>query len=198
MRLTDVFNAKNQDTLHDTALTSDVMNVMNMDILSWTVLTKYPLQGHWHHFTRHIEIATPDQALDTAKKIEEEEMGPDHSLDIADITAPAIMTCTKATPDHNSGTESAITEAPQDNPIQHTEDTVTDPTMTHNTGHTANHPHTAAHQVTTLRTAVDHIHVDPLDHVNITHIKKDQAVEIILKSGNPEITPKKENEGPDR
>ena len=38
-RRTNVFNAKNQDTSHDTALTSDVMNVMNMDISSWTALT---------------------------------------------------------------------------------------------------------------------------------------------------------------
>ena len=45
------FNAKSQDTLHNTALTSDVMNVMNMDILSWTALIKYPLQEHQCHIT---------------------------------------------------------------------------------------------------------------------------------------------------
>ena len=34
MRMINVFNGKNQDTLQDTALTSDVMNVMNMVISS--------------------------------------------------------------------------------------------------------------------------------------------------------------------
>ena len=67
------FNAKNQDTSHDTALTSDVMNVMNMAISSWTALTEYPLQEHQHHTTRHTETATPDQALDTTGKTEKEE-----------------------------------------------------------------------------------------------------------------------------
>ena len=64
------FNAKNQDTSHDTALTSDVTNAMNMDIFSRTALTKYPLLEHWCHITGHIEIATPDEALDITEKIE--------------------------------------------------------------------------------------------------------------------------------
>ena len=58
---------------HCTALTSDVINVMNMDTLSWTALIKYPLQEHQCHITRHIEITTPDQALDTAKKMAKED-----------------------------------------------------------------------------------------------------------------------------
>ena len=44
-----------------------------------------------------------------------------------------------------NGTGTTTIKAAQDDPIQHTEDTVTDPTMTHHTGHTINHPHTAAH-----------------------------------------------------
>ena len=32
MRMIDVFNARNQDTLHDTVFTSDAMNVKNTDI----------------------------------------------------------------------------------------------------------------------------------------------------------------------
>ena len=59
MRRTNVFNAKKQDTSHDTALTSDVMNLMNMHISSWAALTKYDLQEHQHCITRHTEIATP-------------------------------------------------------------------------------------------------------------------------------------------
>ena len=74
------------------------------------------------------------------------------------------MVCTEAAPDQNNGTGTAVIEAAQDNPIQHTEDTVADPTMTHHTGHKANHPHTASHQVTTLRTPVDYIHAHPTEH----------------------------------
>ena len=40
------------------------------------------------------------------------------------------MTCTEATPDHNNGTGTATIEAAQDNPIQHTRDTVTGHAMT--------------------------------------------------------------------
>ena len=102
MRRTDVFNAKNQDTLHDTALASDVMIVMNMDILSWTALTKYPLQEHQCHITRHTGIDISDQALDTAEKIEKEKTDSDHSLDIADNTAPTLVTHTEVTPNHSN------------------------------------------------------------------------------------------------
>ena len=140
------------------------MNVMNTNISSWTALTGYLLQEHWHHTTRHTEAATPDQALDTTGKTKGEETGPNHSLDIANTAAPAIMTCTEAPPDHNNGTCSATIEAAQDDPIQHTDDTVTDPTMTHPTGHITNPPHTTVHQATTLRTTADHIYTHPTDH----------------------------------
>ena len=71
----------------------------------------------------------------------------------------------------------ATTEAAQDDPIQHSEAKVTEPTMTHHTSHTADHPYTAAHQFTTLRTAVDHIHVHPIDHQNMPHTKEEHAVQ---------------------
>ena len=86
------------------------------------------------------------------------------------------MTCTEATPDHNNEAGTATIEAAQDNPIKPTADTVADPAMTHHTGHTANHPHTAVHQVTTLRTIVDHIHAYPTNHQSIIHTKEDHAV----------------------
>ena len=116
---------------------------------------------------RCTETATPSQALDTIEKIEKEETGQDHSLGIADITAPATVTSTEATPDHNKGTGTAATEAAQGDPIQHTKATVTEPTMTQYTGHTTDHPHTAVQQVTTLRTTLDHVHAHPTDHQNI-------------------------------
>ena len=74
------------------------------------------------------------------------------------------MTCTKAAPDHKNGTGTAAIEAAQDDPIQYTRDTVTGHTMIHHTGHTANPPHIEAHQATTLRIAVDHIHDLPTNH----------------------------------
>ena len=119
--------------------------------------------------TRHTGVSTPDQALDTAKKSEKEETGPDHSLDIADITGPAIVTHTGAAPDHSIEMGTATVEAAQDDPIQHTKDTAKDPTTTHHTGHTKNHPHTTAHQDTTLKTTVYHIYAHPTDRQNITN-----------------------------
>ena len=73
------------------------------------------------------------------------------------------MTCTETASDHNNGTGTATKEAAQDDYIQHTEDTVTDPTMTHHTGHTTNPPDTTADEATALRTTVDHIHTHPTD-----------------------------------
>ena len=66
--------------------------------------------------------------------------------------------------------------AVKDNPIQHIKVTVTDPTMTHHTFHTANHPHTTAHQDTTLRTTVDHVHAYPTDCQNLLHPKENHTV----------------------
>ena len=109
-------------------------------------------------------MATPDQAPDTTEKIKKGETDPYHSLDIVDTTAPAIVTCTDTAPDHNKGMGIAAIEAAQGDPIQHTEAIVTGPTMTLHTSHTADHPHTTDHQVTTCRTTVDHVHAHPTDH----------------------------------
>ena len=91
---------------------------------------KYHLQAHQHNITRCTEITTPGQALDTAKKIETGGTGPDPSLGVADITAPDIVTCTEATPDHNKGTDTATIVAAQGDPIKHTKATATESTMT--------------------------------------------------------------------
>ena len=164
-------------THHMTLPPSPVMNVMNSDTLSWTALTENPLQGHCCHTTRPIEITTPDLALGTTCKTEKEETSPDHSLDTEHITAPAAMICTEAPHNHNSGTGTATIEAAQGDPIEHTEDTATGPTKTHHTGHTANLPHTAGHQATTLRIAVDHTHDHPTNHWSIVHTEKDHTVQ---------------------
>ena len=146
-----------------------------MDISSWTSLTKYPLQEHQLHITMHTESTAPDQALDTTRRTDKEETGLDHSLDTADIAAPATVTYTETTPDHNNGRGKAAIGAAQNNPFQCTKDTVADPTMTHHTGHIANHPHTAAHQVTPLGIAIDHINANPTDCQNIIHTKEDHT-----------------------
>ena len=96
------------------------------------------------------------------------------------------MTYTEAVPNHDNGTDTAAIEAAQNDPIQCTEDKVMDAAMTHHTSHTANHPHTAAHQNTALRTAVDHIHTHPTDHQNIIHTKKDHTVGDHTPIRNPE------------
>ena len=80
------------------------------------------------------------------------------------------MTCTEAAPDHNKGMGTDAIEAAQGNPIQHTKATAAEPAMTHYTGHTT------AHQVTTLRTAVGHIHIHPTDHQSIFHTREDHTV----------------------
>ena len=174
---TNASDAKNWDTLHDTALTSSVMNVMNSDTSSWTGLTEYPLHRHQHQTTRHIEIATTDLALGTTWKTKKEETSPDHSLDTANIIAPAVMACTEAAQNHSNRTGTTTIEAAPDDPIQHTENTATSPAMTNHTSHTTNPPHTAASQATTLRIAVDHTHDQPTDHWNIVHTKNDHAVQ---------------------
>ena len=118
-----------------------------------------PAQHHKVH-----RNATPGQALGTTKKIKKGETGPDHSPGIADITAPAITTCTEAALDHNKGMGTATIEAAQGDPIQHTQATVTEPAMTHHTNHTTDHSITAAHLVTILRATVGHIHAHPTNH----------------------------------
>ena len=168
------------------------MNTINVDTLSWTALTKYPLQEHWQHITRHTNIATPDQAHGTTGKTKKEETSPDHSLHTADSAGQAVMTCTEATSDQSNETDTAIIEAAQDSPIQHTRDMATDPTVTHCTGHTAHLPHTAAlqtttlkitvdqitaHQATTLKIAVVYTYYHPTNHQSIDHTKKDHTAQ---------------------
>ena len=95
---------------------------------------------------------------------------------MADTAAPAFVTHTEAAPDHNNGTGSATIEAAQDDPIQHIEDIVADPVMTHHTDHTANPLYTPAHQATALRATADHNHAHPTEHQNILHTKGNHAV----------------------
>ena len=74
------------------------------------------------------------------------------------------MTCTEATLDCNKGMGTAVIEAAQGDPMQHSKATVTEPIMMHHTSHITDYPHTTAHLVNALRTAVDHVHVQSADH----------------------------------
>ena len=96
------------------------------------------------------------------------------------------MTCTEAAPDCNKGTGTATTEAAKGNPIQYTKGTITEPTMTCLTSHTADHPHTTAHQITALRMTVDHNHAHPTDHQNIIHTTEAHAVQDHIPNREPE------------
>ena len=127
-------------------------------------------QQHKMHKNCH-----PGQALDTTEKIETGETGPDHSLGIADIAAPAIVTCAEPAPNHNNGMGTAAIESPEGNPVQHTKAAAAEPIGTHHTDHITDHPLTATHQVTALRTTVDHIHTHHTDHQNIMHTSENHA-----------------------
>ena len=87
------------------------------------------------------------------------------------------MACTEAAPDCNKGVGTYIIESAQGDSIQHTKATTTEPTMTHHISHTTDNPHTAAYLVTTLRMAVDHIHIHPTDCQNIFHTTEDHTVQ---------------------
>ena len=132
------------------------MNAKNTVMWSWTALTKYHLQAYKHSITRHTETATLSQALGTTEKIEKGEIDPDQSLDIADIEALALMTCTEATQDHNKGMGADIKEAAQGDSIQHAKTTTTEPPMTDHTGHN---------------------HICPTHCQNIFHTTEDHAVQ---------------------
>ena len=95
------------------------------------------------------------------------------------------MTCTEGASDPNKGMGTATIEAAQGDPIQHTEATITEPTMTCLTGHTADHPHITAYQVTALRTTVDHVHIHSTDHQNIMSTTEAHTVQDHTQTREP-------------
>ena len=77
-------------------------------------------------------------------KIEIGEANPDHSPPIKDIAAQVIAIPIEATLDHNTGIDAATTGPAHDNLAQPTENTATDLTVTHGTGHITDHPNIKA------------------------------------------------------
>ena len=73
------------------------------------------------------------------------------------------MICTEATLDHNTGIDTATTEAAQDDLTIPSEDTPTDLTITHQTGHTVDHPHITALQGMDPKIIVGHTHDHPTE-----------------------------------
>ena len=134
----------------------------NSDTSSWTALMEYPLQGHWHHTTRHTEIPTTDLALGTTGKTEKEETGPDLSLDTANIIAPAIHDLHRGCSQSQQWDRHSCHRS--SSRWSHSAHWGHSCRSCHDTPHQSHQQilkHTAAHQATTLRIAVDHTHNHP-------------------------------------
>ena len=181
-----VSGVKNQDILHDIALTLGTMSVMNMVTLSWNAHTEYLLQELQQHITNHTGVAMPDQVQGTTVKTETDEANQDHSPIFVDITAQVITIHIEATLGHNTEIDATTTGAVHDDLAQFTEDTATDITMTLHTGHITDPPTFKDLQVMNLRIAVDHIHDHPIDPQDMDladqiHIPARQEKDCILR-----------------
>ena len=97
--------------------------------------------------TNHTKSTMLDQVWGTTVKIEKCEANPDHSPTSKDFTAWVIMICIEAALDHNIGIDTTTTGPAHDELTQPTEETATDLTMTHHTGHIAYHPDIKALQI---------------------------------------------------
>ena len=111
----------------------------------------------------------PDWAQGTTGKIEKDETGPEHSCTTEDITVRVIAIYTEATLDHNTGIDTATTEAAHDDLTQHTEDAAKDLAMTHCIGHITDHPCMAAVWVIDPKIIVGHTHNHPTDLQGMNH-----------------------------
>ena len=80
-------------------------------------------------------------------KIETGEANPDHSPSFKDLTAWVIAIHIEATLDHNTRVDATTTGAAHNDLTQSTEDTATNLTVTHHTGHITDHPNIEALQV---------------------------------------------------
>ena len=112
------------------------------------------------------------QAPDTTMKTGTGKVIPGHSHIFTDITAQVIMTCIEAASGHDTGIVTITPEVAHNAQIPHTGVTAIDPTMTHHTDPTADHPHTKVPHPTTPEIKVDHIHVhptNPQDEICIGH-----------------------------
>ena len=71
--------------------------------------------------------------------------------------------------DHNTRIDAATTEAAHNNLTQPTGDTATGLSITHHTGHIADHPHIPALWVINPKITVGHTHDHPTDSQGMNH-----------------------------
>ena len=130
---------------------------MSMVILSWIAQTGYLLQEPQQNITNPdcTEATLLDQVQDTTVKTGIGEVIPSHNLIFTDIAAQVGMTHTEAAPGHDIGIIAAIPAVTHDAHAPHTEITDIDPTATHHTDLTADHPHIEVPQLTTPEIGVD-------------------------------------------
>ena len=162
------------------------------------------------HHQAHESCTTQDWAQGTIGKIGKEGTALDHILDTADITAPAIMTSTEATPDHSTRTDTAAIEVAQDNLTPHTGDIAADPAMTHYTSHTTHISHSDYHSRDCSRTHCSSSGYCSWDHSRSSswpsyhsskyrsHQKGLWQLSIIFQPWKLQVSSKKEHEGPNR
>ena len=79
------------------------------------------------------------------------------------------MIHTESTRDHNTRTDTAATEVAHDDLTQHTDDTATDPAMTHHIIYITDHLHITAFWVIDPKIVVGHTHNHPTDHQGMNH-----------------------------
>ena len=102
-------------------------------------------------------------------KIETDAANPDHSPTTKGIAFQVIMICIEATLDPRTNIDAATTEVAHDDFAQTTEGTATYPTVTHHTGHIADHPYIAVLCVINPEITVDHTEDHPTDLQGMNH-----------------------------
>ena len=157
------FQCQKQGNIARISLTLDASSVMSMVTLSWIVHTGYLLWEPQQNITNPdlTEAIPPDQVQGTTMKTGTGKVVPGHNLFFTEIAAQVIRTHTEATPGHDIGIITATPGVAHDSHAPYTEITAIDPTATHHTDPTADHPHIEVLKLTTPEIIVDHIHIHP-------------------------------------
>ena len=158
MKRIAVSNVKNQDILHDIALTLGAMYTINIVISSWTVHKEYLLPEIQKHFTNDTRVTMPDQVWGTAMKIKTGKASADQSPTMEDIAAWVIVIHTEAILDHNTVIDVATTEGAHNDLTQPIKDTATNVAMTHHTSHITDCLHLTAVWVINPEITIGHTH----------------------------------------
>ena len=95
---------------------------------------------------------------------------PGHSHISTDTTAQVAMIHIEAIPDHDIGIITTTPKVAPNTQVPHTGVMAINPTMTHHTDPTTDHPCTEAHHHTTPETKAAHVHIHPTNPTNEIHI----------------------------